>query len=134
MSLETSIDTRLNAVTAVTDLVSTRIYLKQRPRRSALPCVVYQRITSSVVGHAAGVTTTKHTRVQVDSLAAPPSGARTLADAVALALSGWSDPTGTPSISMCRPIAPDMDLSVEPDHGTDSPSDRISQDYELWYS
>lgn len=133
MSLETSIDTRLNAVTAVTNLVSTRIYRHQRPRNSGWACVVYQRITSSVVNHANGVTTTKHTRIQVDSLAATASGARILADAVATALSGWSDPGGTLSISMCHQMS-DVDLSAGPDHGKDSPRYRISQDYELWYS
>lgn len=133
MGLDTSIDTRLNAVTALTDLVGTRIYRKQRPRGSALPCVVYYRITSSVVNHAAGVTATRHARVQVDSQADLESEARTLADAVATALSGWSDPGGTPSISMCHQMS-DADLSEEPDHGTDVPRYRISQDYELWYS
>lgn len=133
MSLETSINTRLNAVTAVTDLVSARIYWKQRPRGSALPCVVCWPITKSVVNHAAGVTATKHARIQVDSLAATASEARTLADAVATALSGWSDSGGTPSISMCHQMT-DADLSAGPDHGKDSPRDRVSQDYELWYS
>jgi len=133
VSLETSIDTRLNAVTALTDIVSTRIYRQQRPRGSALPCVVYQRITSSVVNHAGGVTATKNTRIQVDSLASTASGARTLADAVAGAISGWSNSGGTPSISMCHQMS-DVDLVAGPDHGEDAPRYRVSQDYELWYS
>jgi hypothetical protein len=56
--------------------------------------------------------------------------ARTVADAVTTALSGWSNTGGSPSISMCHQQS-DLDLSSPPEHGDDVILYRISQDYRL---
>lgn len=130
MGVETQIQTQLEATSTLTDEVSTRIYRYQRPRDSALPAVTFQRIESEIVNHATGATATGWYRFQVDCWADDMDDARTVADAVSTALSGWSNTDGTPSISMCHQQS-DTDLTEPPDHGDDAMLYRISQDYRL---
>ena len=132
MGLESQVYAQLAATSAVTDAVVARIYRFQRARGSALPCVAFQRVTSNVSNHSTGATTTKRCTFQVDSYASDLDTVRTVADAVETALSGWSNTGGTPSISMSH-LQSDIDIPPEPEHGTDAPLFRISQDYELWY-
>ena len=46
MSIEAGVVTRLNAVTAVTDLVSTRIYADTLPDGETHPAIIYQLIST----------------------------------------------------------------------------------------
>ena len=130
MGVESQIYTQLAATAALTDEVSTRIYRYQRPRGGGLPAVEFRRIDSEIVNHATGATATEWCRIQVDCFAMDMDTARTVADAVTTALSGWSNSGGSPSISMCHQQS-DMDLSEEPAHGDDAMLFRISQDYRL---
>ena len=133
MGVESQIYTQLAATIAVTDVVSTRIYRYQAPRAAALPYLTFQRIDTQIENHATGATVTTHCRVMVDSWGEDMDTVRKLADAVGTAISGWSNPGGSPSISMCHQIS-DVDLSEIPDEGNDQMLFRISQDYELWYA
>ena len=130
MGLETQIQTQLEATSDLTDAVSTRIYRYQRPRESALPAVTFQQINSEIVNHSLGATETQWAQFQVDCWADDMDTARTVADAVTTALSGWSNTDGTPSISMCHQQS-DMDLTEPPGHGDDVMLSRISQDYRI---
>jgi hypothetical protein len=130
MGLEAQIQTQLAATSAVTDAVSTRIYRYQRPRGGTLPAVTFQRIDSEIINHSTGATDTQWARFQADCWADDMDTARTVADAVTTALSGWSNTGGTPSISMCHQQS-DMDLTEPPEHGDDVMLYRISQDYRI---
>ncbi len=46
MGIESGIITRLNAVTAITDLVSDRIYADSLPDGTTKPAIVYQLIST----------------------------------------------------------------------------------------
>lgn len=133
MSVESQIQTQLEATSALTNLVGTRIYRYQRPRADALPAVTFQRIETEVVNHATGATETHWCRVQVDSWADDMDTARSVADAVATALSGWSNSGGSPSISMSH-LQSDIDMTEPPDHGDDVMLYHVSQDYMLSYA
>lgn len=130
MGIETQIQARLAAVSALTDEVGTRIYRYHRSRGSALPAVTFQRIETEIVNHSKGATETHWTRIMVDSWAEDMDTVRTVADAVTSALSGWSNTGGTPSISMCHQQS-DVDLTEEPEHGDDAMLFRVSQDYRI---
>lgn len=132
MGLESQVYAQLAATSELTDEVAARIYRFQRERGSALPSVAYQRVTSNTSNHSTGATTTRRCTFQVDSYADDLGEVRTVADAVETALGGWSNPSGTPSISMSH-LQSDLDIPPEPEQGTDVPKFRISQDYELWY-
>ena len=133
MSLETLLHAQLAATSALTDAVSTRIYRYQRARGSALPAVTFQRFTTTPSNHATGTTVTTNARIQVDSWAADMDTARTVSDAVATALNGWSSTGTTPSITMVHLIS-DLDLSAPPEQGDDVLMYRITQDYDIWYA
>ena len=128
MGVEEQIQVQLEATTALTDVVDTRIYRYRRPRADALPAVVFQRQESEIVNHNLGATVTGWFRIMVDSYADDMDTARTVADAVTTALSGWSNTGGSPSLSMCHQVS-DVDLTDPPDHGDDVLLHRISQDY-----
>ena len=133
MGLETQIYTQLADTSTLTDEVGTRIYRYRRNRGSAFPAVTFERIETTTENHSTGATVTEHCRVEVDSWAEDMDTCRTVADAVKTALSGWSNTGGTPSISMSH-IQSDIDMTEEPNDGTDVLLHRISQDYELWYA
>jgi hypothetical protein len=91
---QTRLVTKLKATSAVTAIVSTRIYPMLRPRDSALPCIVYEVISNSHVNDASGTTTTREMRISLDCIAGTYAGAWALANAVRDNISGWNDTSG----------------------------------------
>lgn len=130
MGIETQVYTQLAATSALTDEVGARIYRHQRPRETSEPCVVFRRFTSEIVNHSTGASDTQYVTITVDSYAADMDDARTVADAVTTAISGWSNTGGTPSISMCHQIS-ELENPDYPDHGSDALAYRITQDYRI---
>jgi hypothetical protein len=96
---------RLLAVTAVTDLVSTRIYAGFLPQSPTLPAVLVQRVGEVQTSHLRGGQQLRVTRVQVTSVA--PSRAAAVAvdeavegDGAGSGLSHWSGSTGSPAVTV----------------------------------
>ena len=84
--LDQAIYSRLQAVTGVTDLVSTRCYPLVLPQNPTYPAVRYQQIDgfgNSAMGSDTGVV---EATVQIDSYATTYTDARALAEAVRAAL------------------------------------------------
>lgn len=89
---------QLAASTGLTGLVSTRIYPTKLPQGVDLPAVTYFRV-SGVREHAmASDPNVVHSLFQVSSWDDDPAGTRAVAAQVALALSRWSNTTGSPDI------------------------------------
>ena len=85
---------RLSNYSAVTDLVSTRIFPNKMPQGFKYPSVVY-RIISDDVEHAMQADPNiNHTRFQIACLAENFEDAETIGLAVTSALSRWSSSTG----------------------------------------
>ena len=133
MSLEDSIATRLEATTALTDLVGTNIFRYQRKRASGLPAVVFVREITDPSNYSEGDTVTRHAIVSVDSISHDMDEVRNVSQAVLNSLSGWSDTGGDPNISPVIQVRDD-DVTELPEHGTDQMIFRISQDYSFWYA
>lgn len=91
---ETRLVAKLKATSAVTTLVSTRIWPGYRKEGTALPAIVYQMVGDNPVNYAGGTTDTAEMRLAVYCLASTYAGAKTLGDAVKTALSGWTDDSG----------------------------------------
>lgn len=85
---------KLKATTAVTDIVSARIWPMFAPQGEALPYIVYEITVDNPSNHATGTTGTASMRLAVSCLASTYGGAKTLAAAVATVLSGWTDDSG----------------------------------------
>lgn len=88
--IEQTLYTVLSTNVAVAALVSTRIYPLLMPQNTAMPCVVYQRISSVPVTSINGDSGLDSVRIQVSCWAGTFAGAKGLASAVRSAVDGSS--------------------------------------------
>lgn len=92
MEVLKAIKTRLNAYTALTDLVSNRIYHKILPQNPVYPAVTYYVVSNTYDWAMGSDTGLQHARVQVSAFGADDSVAADAATQVKAALKRW---TGT---------------------------------------
>jgi len=86
MIIEAAAYAKLQTVTAVTDLVSTRIYPNHAPQAATMPYIVYNRISQQRIRHMTATAALRETRIQYDCIADDPMEARNVADALIAAL------------------------------------------------
>lgn len=109
MTIEEVVCARLLALSSVTALVGTRVYMLRLPQRPTLPAIRVQQISERNESHLRGVTNLIETRVQVDACAPESSGSDPYAAVMAVAdaiegnwlgasppngLSGWQATAG----------------------------------------
>ena len=85
MALGEQIRTRLAGTSAVTTLVSTRIYAEVLPQESAAtdyPAITYSIIDQDSIGHMSGKSNLAESLIQITSWATTPDGAEALDAAV----------------------------------------------------
>jgi len=129
---ETRLYAKLAGTTAVTELVGSRIWPVRR-HSDTLPAITYQRVGTTPVNCSLGTVATEFCRVQVDCWDDDYGDVKTLAAAVRAALSGFSDDSDTPDISMCH-LTGEFDLPEPPEPGQNMQIHRVSQEYYLQYS
>jgi hypothetical protein len=111
VSIVAAVVTRLEAVSAVTALVSTRIYNGTFPQDGTFPAIRVQRIGQDEQMHMRGAVGTMRTRIQIDSVAdssEPIGDAQAIDSAVfgngsGSALIGWAGDVGTIDIQAVTP-------------------------------
>lgn len=113
--IEDVIYSRLQATSAVTDLVSTRVYPIRRPADAPLPLVVYERLSEvpalAMNSDPGNITARFRFSCQADT----PENARTLAAKVKSALGYYMDSSSNPVVDG---ILPDT-TSSQYDFGAD---------------
>lgn len=92
-TLPAAIVAQLRATSTVTALVSTRIYPDQREQASALPCVVYFRVSEMLDQHLGGLSGLRMARYQFDCWASTRVTADAVAEALIAAMDGWDQTT-----------------------------------------
>lgn len=139
MTPDVAIRTRLLQITALTDLVVSRIYAVTFPQGVTKPAVRVQQISREEDFHARGPIGIKAARMQVDVVAATKASADAVIEAVhgdglgdtASGLSGWMGDLGSPPFSV-RGIFPlDESESYESD---ELKQWRVRRDYRLVWS
>lgn len=124
MSLESELYSRLSGFSGLSDLVSTRIYPVKMPQNTALPAVVFQRITGTRQAAFGADTGDVLSRVQVDVFATSyKDGVRAVADQVRQALERYSSAT----IS---------DIYIDNEFDDWDPETdiyRVTMDFRVWY-
>ena len=101
MGIEAALYIKLAGDSGVAALVGSRIYPLHLPQAPTLPALVYERIsTVRTYGHD-GQHSPTTVRMQVDSLAPTLAVARSCADAVLAALSGFSGTVGSLDVRSC---------------------------------
>lgn len=124
---------KLKGTSAVTALASTRIRAGRARQDDTLPFIVVSVVGEDQVNHSTGHTNIAFRRVQVSIFDDDYNGTATLANLVRDALSGWTDGTSTPVVSMCHYIGcTDIGADVEP--GQDLGIHGIAQDYNISYT
>jgi len=101
MAIEEGIYAYLQTKTAVTTLVSTRIYPIMFPQDPTLPCIVFQKVSGSRQHEARGAVCVQgkvRSRYQFDCIAETPDGAKNLGEALRIALDGWIGLMGTNTV------------------------------------
>lgn len=132
MAIESSLRTYLLTKSGITNLVSTRIYPLARPQNSALPAIVYQRITGGHEHMIAGAAGNANPVIQIDCLAASYSAAKSVAEQVRQALQGYSGAMGSDTVHACV-FRNEIDLFEPPDDGSDVGVYRTVLDYAIRY-
>lgn len=109
---------KMLTVTAITDIVSTRIYPTHAEQNAALPYVLLKEIGNESVEHLEGTSGLSSTRLQFDCTAATYSAAFALREAVRQALHAWR---GTSSSVTVRSSVQGSRFSIylEPRDGSD---------------
>jgi hypothetical protein len=95
MNVEAAIAARIAAISAVTAIVSGRVYLDLLPQSPTYPAVLVQLVSDPSRYHLRGVVGLKRARVQVDAYAMKTSGVDQYSAAVALADAIDGDGKGT---------------------------------------
>jgi hypothetical protein len=117
--LEESICTQLLASTAITAIVSTRIYPIFLPQNAPYPAQTYQRITTTPVNSITGYSYEENARIQIDSWATSYSAAKNLGRATLKAMNA--------ATSYKAVLEMEMD-----DYEPQRKVYRIMQDYSCW--
>lgn len=125
--LEEGLYTHLMNQSAVTDLISTRLYPLIVPQDADLPAVAYQRITGAPAHSHEGPSGLARARIQLTIVAASYSEAKAVAEAVRQALDGKRRGLGGVDVGMCM-LADDAD-----DWSAAFEGPVVRQDYVFWY-
>ena len=134
MTPAAAVKARLSALSAVTALVSTRIYVDLFPPKPTLPAVRIHRIGEQEDAHLRGVGAMRRARVQVDCIGVSLESATAVADAAhgdgaGTGLSGWTGELGSPAVRVWA-ILP---IDVRSDYEADEIKQwRVSRDYYIW--
>lgn len=101
--IEDVIYSRLQATSAVTDLVSTRVYPVRRPADASLPLIVFERMSELVPLAMVADPGNVISRFRFSCQADTPENARTLAAKVKASIGYYADSTTTPVVDGCWP-------------------------------
>lgn len=92
--IETGLYEFLRDAATVNAIVSGRVYPVYLPQSPIYPAITFQRISGPRVRSLTGPSNLAHPRIQVDCWAATYNAAKELADAVRIAIDGYSGAMG----------------------------------------
>ncbi len=98
MPIEDMIYTKLSATTALTDLVSTRIYPLVRPQDCVNPAIVYWKVSNPTIFMMSSADEISTPRFQFDCYGVTFSSAKAIGRQVRKAMDRWGTSTGNPIV------------------------------------
>lgn len=132
MTPAATIKARLVALSPVTALVGTRVYVDLLPQKPTLPAIRVQRISEQEDVHLRGARALRRARVQVDAIAVSLEDATAVSEAAhgdgaGSGLSGW---TGTVGGSPGQAVLAVLPVDTRSDYeGEELRQWRVSRDY-----
>lgn len=133
LTLEAGLVYKLQNTAGLTALISTRVYLERIPQGATVPCLTYQRIstTRELTHDVSGSAGTARVRVQFDAWATTYLSAKAIADALRAALNGFKGTITSGSDTVVVQAALIEAESSEPD--LDAELSRVRSDYFIWH-
>lgn len=132
--IESALILYLREDTGVASLVNDRIYPLVAPQRAELPLLTYQRVDGERIRTLAGPTGSAHPRLQINCFATTYRDAKTLAEAVRLALDGLADTTMDDVSVASVGLLNEIDMTESPVSGEEIPVSHIAMDFEIWHA
>lgn len=118
----------------VAALVGTRIYPAIAPQSTVTPYIVYQRIATQHLHTMDGIAGLAETTIQIDCYASTYGAVKALADAVRLALDGYTGtPVGDGTVIGGILLDNTNDNPESPQTGLETILQRVSMDFTIWY-
>lgn len=117
--IEEAIYAHLSTSTALTAIVSNRIYPIMMPQEPTIPAVTYQRVSNVHINAISGACGLDNIRIQIDCWTTSYSAAKTLGDVLRKAMAS-------------APFTA-LQLSDEDIYDPDTEIYSVSMDYSCWY-
>lgn len=130
-SFETGLATYLGSKSAITDLVSTRIFPQVAPQGVTEPFVVYTRISGANGHHMGGADGLQQSRYQFDAYGSYAQ-VKSIEDAIRQALDGYRGAMGSEIVQTCH-LMDARDLYDAPADGSQFGTHRVSMDFFIAY-
>lgn len=136
MSVESALYSYLGGVSAVTALVSTRIYPSQAPQGAALPYVVHHKVSERRFPNVAGPSGMVRARHQIDVFGATLDSAQSVAETLRNNLDGWRHTVmGAEQLNVLSIDLDDVRSDfTPPNDGGDPGTHRVTGDYVFLYA
>lgn len=134
MSLESALYTYLTGLSAVTDVVGTRIYPAQVPQGAAFPYVAQYRVSTRRFPHVGGPSGMVRARIQIDSFGVTLDSAQTVMDVLRDRLDGWRTTTMGGVYVQSVNMEDEANDFTPPQDGGDPGVHRIRSDFIFLYS
>ena len=134
MSLKTALYSYLTGISAITTLVSTRIYPDVAPETATRPYIIYQYVSSEHVRHMTAASDFASRRVQFDVYGDSALSVENVFDALRDALESKRGNIGTENLSVLSSgIDSERDDFVDPADASQIGKHRRSIDYIIWH-
>ncbi len=126
-----NVRTYLQTKSAVTDLISTRMYPLRLPQNATMPAITYQIVSRTHEEHMTGAAGLALARLQLDCYATTHAGSHALAEAVRASMHGYRGTMGTDFMQMCH-LDNDFDDVDDPRDASDDARYIFVQDWMIW--
>lgn len=137
MRIEQGLFAYLSTATAITSLVSTRIYPLVVPQDTSLPAITYQQTANNTDHHSLTGTLRSdgcpRASIQLDVYATTYAACKEIADAVRTTLDGFRGMMGTVAVRGCYKRG-EVDYNELPADASSPGEYRISVDFEIDYN
>jgi len=133
VSIEAALYSYLSGVSAVTALVSTRIYPGQAPEATAKPYIVHHRISGRRFPSVTGPSGMVRARIQIDIVAATRASALAVFEVLRNNLDGWRQATMVSEYVLSINLDDERSDIVAPTDGADPGTHRMTTDWIVLY-
>jgi hypothetical protein len=132
MSIKTALYTYLSTQSAITGVVSTKVYPGRAPTGASLPYITYSKLAEPPYHNFGGADIIANPTFEFECWANSDVTAESLMEALRNVLDGFRGTMATVDVRNIIMSSVDEDYTA-PDDGSEQGIFRISADFEIWY-